>query len=100
MPRGGAREGSGRKRLGKTRVPAYLEPDTVSLFSAIARYEKISIGAAIDKITIDPDFRFLPAPDAPTENHYYVTLRGSRAIVKILKHNEILKILKHIQKGS
>ena len=79
MPRGGPRKGSGRKPLDKTRVTVYVDPDTLSLLSGIAMYEKTSIGAAIDKIRSDPDFRFLPAPNAPNELHYSVTLRGSRA---------------------
>ena len=98
MPRGGRRKGSGRKRLGKRRETVYLNEDLLSLLSLIAMFEKTSIGAAIEKIVFDPVEVLSGAP--PTENHYSVTLRGSRAIVKILKHNEILKILKHIQKGS
>jgi hypothetical protein len=81
-------------------MTVHLDPDDLSLLSAIALYEKTSIGAAIGKIIVDPNFAVLPAPDAPNENHYSVTLRGSRAIVHILKHNEFLKICKQIQKGS
>jgi hypothetical protein len=100
MPRGGKRKGSGRKPLDKTRVTAYVDPDTLSLLSGIAMYEKTSIGAAIDKIRSDPDFRFLPAPDAPNENHYSVTLGGSPASLKILKNEVLLKILKHNEEES
>jgi len=98
MPRGGARKGSGRKGLGKRRVNVYLAPDILSLVSVMATLEKTSIGAAIEKIIIDPHFEPLPAPHAPTENHYSVTFRGSRAILQILKTAQLEACLRGLQK--
>jgi hypothetical protein len=85
MPRGGARKGSGRKQLGKRRVTVHLDPDILSLFAGMATFEKISIGAAIEKIITDPNFAILPAPHAPNEIHYSMTIGGSRVTVQMLK---------------
>jgi hypothetical protein len=100
MPRGGARHGSGRKGLGKRRVNIYLHPDILFLFSAIAMLEKTSIGAAIEKIIIDPNFGLLPlpAPHAPNENHYSVTFGDSRAILQILKTDYLDKGMRRLEK--
>jgi hypothetical protein len=95
MPRGGARKGSGRKQLGKTRRTIYLNPDIASLAESIATSEKISMGEAIEKIIVDPDFRLLPSP--PTECHYSVTLRGSRAKLQILKASRLREIWSAIE---
>jgi hypothetical protein len=56
MPRGGRRKGSGRKRLGKMRVPFYLNPEIVFVLRIIATIRKISMGEACEKIMVDPDF--------------------------------------------
>jgi hypothetical protein len=95
MPRGGRRKGSGRKRLDKTPVKVRLDPDLLSLLSLIAMFEKTSIGAAIEKIAFDPVEVLSGAP--PTENHYSVTLRGSRAIVHILKTAALRTILQNLK---
>jgi hypothetical protein len=95
MPRGGLRKGSGRKRLGNIRGTVSLEPDIESLVSAVTTFDKTTKGAAIGKLILDR-VEVLPAP--PTENHYSVTIRGSRAVVHVLKHEQLLKILN--QRGS
>ena len=95
MPRGGARKGSGRKRLDKRRRTVHLDPDIDSLVSSIAMSEKTSIGTAIEKLILDPDFAVLPSP--PTENHYSMTIGGSRATVQMLKTAALRDILQKLK---
>ena len=61
MPRGGARQGSGRKGLGKRRMTVYLKPEIAAVLSMVATSYEISMGAAIEKV-IDPDFVITPTP--------------------------------------
>jgi hypothetical protein len=69
MPRGGRRKGSGRKRLGKTRMTVHVNPDVADVLGAIAALEQSSKGAVIEKM-MHPDSVITPSPHF-TGPHYF-----------------------------
>jgi hypothetical protein len=77
--------------------PFTSDPDIDSLVSVIATYEKTSMSAAIEKLMFDPNLAVLPAPDAPNEIHYSMTIGGSRVTVQMLKTAALRDILQKLK---
>jgi hypothetical protein len=63
--RGGARAGSGRKKLGRVKLLISVLPVTAAQLRARARREGGSIGAIVDQLLLASSVAFLVPPKVP-----------------------------------